>query len=104
MMNATNEISDEVSVEGLQIVLRGAADHLKIAASVLRYARDLMTPEQAAQIDFDFDKGTAEGFELADKALQMAEELKQEELEQTEQRKSKKAGHSRRPAKRSIKK
>jgi len=58
------------------MVLSSTAIHLKIAASVLRYARDLMTPEQAAQIDFDFDKGVSEGFELAERALQMAEELK----------------------------
>ena len=56
--------------------LSGVSDQVKIAASVLRFARDLMTPEQIAQIDFDFDKGTAEGFELADRALKMAEELK----------------------------
>jgi len=49
---------------------------VRIAASALRFARDLMTPEQLAQIDFDFDKGTAKGFELADRALKMAEELK----------------------------
>jgi len=45
-----------------QIFLSGVASQVKIAASALKFARDIMTPEQAAQIDFDFDKGTAEGF------------------------------------------
>jgi hypothetical protein len=38
-----------------------------------------MTPEQAAQIDFDFDNGTAEGLELADWAMQLEKELKSPE-------------------------
>jgi len=70
------KVTHKISGDELQIVLKGAADHVKIAASVLRYARDLMTPEQVAQFDFDFDKGTAAGFELADRARQMAEEMK----------------------------
>jgi len=65
-----------LSASGLEITLSGAAVQLKIAAAVLRYAYALMTPEQAAQIDFDFDKGVAEGFELADRVMRMAEELK----------------------------
>ena len=65
-----------VSASELEITLSGAAVQLKIAAAVLRYAHALMTPEQAAQIDFDFDKGTAVGFELAERAMQLAEELK----------------------------
>ena len=68
-----------VSVSELEITISGAACQLKIAASLLRYARAIMTPEQAAQIDFDFDKGTAEGFELAERAMQMVEELKSTE-------------------------
>ena len=68
-----------LSASGLEITLSGAAVQLKIAAAVLRYAYALMTPEQAAQIDFDFEKGTAEGFELAERVMQMAEELKSKE-------------------------
>ena len=50
-----------------QIFLSGVASQVKIAASALKFARDIMTPEQAAQIDFDFDKGTAEGFRTGGK-------------------------------------
>ena len=70
---------ETISVTQQQILLSGAAFQVKIAASVLRYARDIMTPEQIAQFDFDFDKDTAKGFELADRALKMAEELKNRE-------------------------
>ena len=62
-----------------QMMLSGAACQMKIAASLLRYARNVMTPEEVEQIDFDFDKGTAEGFELAEKAMRMAEELESKE-------------------------
>jgi len=52
---------------------------VQIAAATVRFARDLMTPEQLAKIDFDFDKEIAAGFELADKARQMAEEMESTE-------------------------
>ena len=45
----------------------------------MRYAQNVMTPEEVEQMDFDFDKGTAEGFELAERVIQMAEELKSKE-------------------------
>jgi len=65
-----------MSVAEQQILLKGAACQMKIAASLLRYAQNVMTPEEVEQIDFDFENGVAKGFELAERAMQMAEELK----------------------------
>ena len=62
-----------------QIFLSGIADQVTLAAATVRFARDLMTPEQLAKIDFDFDKEIAAGFELADKTRQMAKELESTE-------------------------
>ena len=62
-----------------QFFLSGTAEQMQIAAATVRFARDLMTPEQLEKIDFDFDKEIAAGFELADKARQMAEEMESTE-------------------------
>ena len=62
-----------------QIFLSGIADQVTLAAATVRFARDLMTPEQLAKFDFDFDKEIAAGFELAEKTRQMAKELESTE-------------------------
>ncbi|MCL2119855.1 MAG: hypothetical protein FWH27_15670 [Planctomycetaceae bacterium] len=65
-----------MSMDVLEIVLKGAADQVKITASALKFLQDILPPEQVAKIPFDLDKEIAAGFELADRARQMAEEMK----------------------------
>ena len=72
------EGTDTMSLAEQQIFLSGAAFQVKIAASALRFARDLMTPEQAAKMPCDIDKEIAEGLELAARAKKMAEEMQDE--------------------------
>jgi uncharacterized protein (DUF2267 family) len=58
-------------------ILGGAADQVKIAASTLKFLKDILPPEKAALLAENLDEEIAKGFELAEQARKMAEELKE---------------------------
>jgi hypothetical protein len=58
-------------------LLDRAEFQVKVAASALRMAQGILPPEKAALLAENLDEEIAKGFELAEQARKMAEELKE---------------------------